>query len=63
MSNLNSLKMNCETLMLIVGVYFACKVALLLLGVALKVFLAFTSAPREDSNEVAEIVNQFLHQR
>jgi|DEB0MinimDraft_10_1074344.scaffolds.fasta_scaffold14027_11 hypothetical protein len=49
--------------MLIVGVYFACKVALLLLGVALKVFLAFTSAPREDSNEVAEIVNQFLHQR
>jgi len=55
--------MNCETLMLIVGVYFACKVALLLLGVALKVFLAFTSAPREDSNEVAEIVNQFLHQR
>ena len=52
--------MNCETLMLIVGVYFACKVVLLLFRVALSVFVAFTSAPRENSNEVAEIVNQFL---
>ena len=46
--------------MLIVGIYFACKVALLLLRVALAVFVAFLPAPRENSNEVAEIVNQFL---
>ena len=55
--------MTCENLILIVGIYFACKVLLLLLGVALKVIVAFTSAPRENSNEVAEIVNQYFHQR
>jgi hypothetical protein len=55
--------MTCENLMLVVGIYFACKVILLLLKVALAVIVAFMPAPRENSNEVAEIVNQFLHQR
>ena len=51
--------MNCETLMLIVGIYFACKVLLLLLGVVSSVLVAMQE-DRKHSNEVAEIVEEFL---
>ena len=51
--------MNCENLMLIVGIYFACKVLLLLLGVASSVLVAMQE-DRKHSNEVAEIVEEFL---
>ena len=51
--------MNCENLMLIVGIYFACKVLLLLLGVASSVLVAMQE-DRKHSNEVAEIVETFL---
>ena len=51
--------MNCETLMLIVGIYFACKVFLLVFGLVARIILA-VQAERERSNEVAEIVETFL---
>ena len=51
--------MTCENLMLVVGLYFACKVLLLLLGVVSSVLVAMQE-DRKHSNEVAEIVEDFL---
>lgn len=51
--------MNCETFMLIVGIYFACKVILLLLGVISSVLVASRN-DREHSSETAAIVEEFL---
>lgn len=51
--------MNCETLMLIVGFYFACKVLFLLLGAVSGLLVAMRD-DRERSDEVAKIVEDFL---